>query len=1388
LALNFKKNTPRLITLFDIDIKLVLLIFILTLTQLCFAETNRFYTKNDGLTGTYFHCMLQDSKGYLWIGTKSGLNRFNGYNFEVYYYDSNDSSSLNSSTAISVFEDKNGRLWIGTNHGLNLYNPEKDCFERIQLSYNNLPITVSIKGFIQQSPDYFYMITSNGLIRFYTETRKQEFFNLKFEPNGTPSFTEFNNGVMDSKGNIWIVTSFNGLVIFDTSENKFSSIKEYTNSNFEIPDNILITIDITTKAEIIIGAQQGDIIVYDSNKKQFSRIPFATETDKQLSGGIASIITDKDGTTWVGTEYHGLKILDLNSNKLTDANSLIDVDNISHSKVLCYRDRSNDIWFAVLYQGLYHKTKPLNPFYSYSYTNQNLSHHLVKSILLDSKMNLWVGTDGGDLNVMPQQSSKFESSNQFLKGSTSLNGKVVMCMFEDERGWIWIGTYLEGLFCYRGKQLGLKHYPMAMEGTKKTLNSIFSIKEANNGNLWIGTNGSGLIYLDVKQEKAVPFDEIEIINKNEILLIHINDIIYDSDSTLWLATYNGFYSWNKNKKIFRNYIESFPELNNKSIYNLEEGPGNTLLIASNSGLFIFDKNTDSLTNYTITDGLANNTVMAIQVDDKNNYWLSTANGISKFNYQTKTFLNYFSFDGLPCDEFMPNSSYKDASGFLYFGGVNGLVKFHPVLIVERKEKPNLIFTKFSILDQELKKGLLPDNRKILQKVINETDTIRLEYSDKRFSFEFAAIDFYTPEKIKYAVMMTGFDKNWLVKDSKHRYATYTNLNPGSYIFKVKSTNAEGVWIEPAREIVIIITPPIWMTWWAFLVYILIVALAVYYIRSVSLFRIRMKNNLHLEKLERQKIESINKDKLQFFTNISHEIRTPLSMMLAPLHQLSLSRLDSSQIKFISYIQRNTKRLERLVNQLLELQKIENAQLEITQKEFDVVGFIREILTLFEGLAVQQKIELLFEPGINKLIVVSDPDKLDKILFNLVSNAIKFTPPDGFITVTVDIQKTNKHDDFNLFEITVSDSGRGIKQEYTQKIFERFYQVEAGESTFQTGSGIGLHIVKNLVEIQNGEITVESKPGIGTTFKIRLPLNLNYHFENVQNEKENYSSKHPTIDPDIFEIPADKETQDDYLLQNSSKPIVLIVEDELDILHFLEKQLSEKYKILKAKDGDTGWKLASEKNPDLILSDVMMPGLNGIQFCHKVKTTFETSHIPFILLTAKVGFENEMKGLETGADDYISKPFHTPLLLLKVENMIESREILKQKFSKGMSFVAKEMTVTSSDEKFLQQAMDYVKNNLSNSEFSIEEMCIKLGISRVHLYRKLKALTNHSPTEFIRIIRLKQAAYLLCQNKLNISEIAYQVGFNSHQYFTNSFQKYFKMSPTEYVASQPDSSE
>ena len=1358
--------------------KSILSVFILLFFSFCLkAQNDRFYSPLEGLSGTTMHGFFQDSKGFLWIPTDNGLNRFDGYSFKVYKHNPGDTTTLNSDAAYSVFEDSRGNLWVGTNYGLNLYNYKFDNFRQIKFYMKQSQFSLIVNSIVEDSNKMLWLITSHGLIRFDPITESYSFYNHRFRNDGVPYHSKYNQAVIDEKGNLWIGTEDYSVLIFDIQKESFLSIGQYTGLNYEFPDRTILTICQSSPKQILFGTQRAGIVCFDTAEKRFQQSGYSTNRDNPLDGGIYSIVTDQKGTIWVGTEHNGLKQYDPVSNKLTDVNHLVNLTNIDKAKFFCYSDQAGDLWFGIQYRGIYHKISSVKMFHAVGNSGKatfDLSHFIVKSILRDSKGNLWVGTDGGGLNVKWKGTDEFVVFNSESRGAV-LTDKAIICLYEDSRGWIWIGTYLEGLFCYQGNGKELINFKMP--GSENWNNYIFDVIEDAGGNLWIGTNGGGLFYLDVGNKTITDNTNPVVGGTNQIIKPFINSLHYDTDSTLWIGTYNGMFCWNKRNSKFKSFTMEGGNIANDIIFSIVTDSNHRIWFATFAGLYCYSSENQTLERFTTENGLCNNSVMAIETDKNGNLWISTADGISKMNIKTGNFQNYFVYDGLPCNEFRPGASFKDSDGFLYFGGIDGMVFFHPDSIVDNPVKPNLIFTSLKIFNQEIKFD--PDTHNpVLNSDINSSDTIILNHTQKSFTIEFAAINFSVPEKIKYAVQLQGFSSDWDYKNHKQRYASFTNLNSGTYTLNVRFTNPDGQWIDEPRKLTIIVKPPFWLTWWAFSIYALLFIVAIYYIRKIALYRIKLKNQLHLEHVEREKLEEINQSKMQFFTNISHEIRTPLTMLMAPIERLIESNPNEYQKKNINYIFRNTKRLERIVNQLLELQKIENTQFKLKAREIDLVKFIREIIALFDETANDKKIMLSFEPKCDELLVWFDPEKMDKVLFNLLSNAFKFTPPKGLITVS--IGRNQETGGEGTFSVSVSDTGKGMETIHLDHIFDRFYQIENKETGQVTGTGIGLHLSKELVEKQHGTITVTSKAGFGSTFTIQMPMGKKHLLPHeIFSEEKIFTNWKHGEKPEINVEPAVSEDLEPESVVETDGSLILIIEDDIDILNYLEDELSEFYQIIKANNGTDGWKLAFDRIPDLIVSDIMMLGIDGLQLCKKVKSTIETSHIPVILLSARTMIEQEIEGLETGADEYIHKPFHPRLLKLKVDKIIEARETLKQQFAKNTSFTAKEMTVTSADEKFLQKAIDFVKENLADTELNIEKMSSALAISRVHLYRKLKAITNQNPTEFIRTIRLKQAAYLLSLGKLNVSEIAYSVGFNSHQYFTNSFQKYFNMSPTEY---------
>jgi signal transduction histidine kinase/ligand-binding sensor domain-containing protein/DNA-binding response OmpR family regulator len=1352
------------------------------------AQQDRFYTPYQGLSNTSFNAIAQDNDGFIWIATNGGLNKFDGHNFVIYQNVPLNTNSLNNDAVFSVFVDSKGKVWVGTEWGLHSYNKNTDNFVRYPIKYRNWNLQPMVTAILEDKSNNLWLTTSLGLVKINTRTNELIFFNHKYEADGMIARDLLNTAIFDDNGYLWIASDKNGLFCYDPSKNEFTNYRHEQNSN-SICDNSILSLGKDNKGNIIIGTLKGGISIFDKNKKIFNTVRYFHTPANVFNGGVYSIVTNKDGTVWIGTERNGLKKFDPISYTLSDANTNIDLNNISDTKIHCYNDSQGNLWLGIDYAGVYLKKETAKPFFSIRKKDNSpfsLSNNIIKAIWCDHKNNLWIGTDGGGLNYLPDKGKTIKSFLHDPDKQTSIPDNAVISLLEDQKQNLWIGTYLGGLSCFDRRKEKFSTFLIDPMKKGRDLNYVTAILSDTADNLWVATNGGGLQHFDTKQQKFTSYHTALAGKTTVNMPLFLTSLLLDKDKTLWMGSYNGLYSWNSRKATYEAYTVGNGKLESDAIYTLWEDNHGQIWAGTSSGLYAINKKKQVIRHFTSIDGLPNNAVFGILEDAKENLWISTLNGLARFNPETKIFRNYFIYDGLPGNEFRPASCFKAKDGRLYFGSTSGVVYFHPDSIHENSGFPTLALTNFKIFNQTIPIGKKIEGRIILTQSINESSKIVLHHADNNFTIEFAAIDYSAPEKIKYAFLLEGFDQKWIYKDFNQRYATYTNLDPGTYTFKLKTTNSDGLWNDRYKTISIIMEPPFWKTWWAYLIYIAFIFLSFYMTRKLMLFRVTMQNNLQMERLEREKLEELNQSKLQFFSNVSHEFRTPLTLILGPLSRIMGMNMDIHLKKQVEFIHRNAIRLLRLVNLLLDLQKVEKSEMHLRTRLGDIVNFTRDITMSFEELSVQKKISLSFQSEIDRLDMWFDPDKLDKILFNLLSNAIKFTPKGGKITVMLATDKNNAYpaplNDF--VSITVNDTGKGMKEEYLHKIFERFYQIEEEDSEMQVGTGIGLHLSKYLVELHHGKIMVSSKEGEGTRFDILIPR------ENTYLKPEQKITEPATT---VIHTPpelADPVTSESELTEidikanghnnpSSKKAKVLVVEDDYEIRKYIKMELLDHYEILEASDGIEGWSIAHKSMPDLIISDIMMPRMDGIQFCKKIKTEISTSHIPVILLTARTSIENRIEGLETGADSYIPKPFHPKHLLVRVEKLIELRQNLIRKFSKSISFEAKEMTLTSADERFLQKAMDLVKKNLSNADLNIEEMGSELGMSRVHLYRKLKALTDQTPSEFVRTIRLKQAAYLLAQNKLNISEVAYTVGFNSHQYFTNCFQNYFNMSPTEY---------
>ncbi|MEJ2196192.1 MAG: response regulator [Ignavibacteriaceae bacterium] len=852
------------------------------------------------------------------------------------------------------------------------------------------------------------------------------------------------------------------------------------------------------------------------------------------------------------------------------------------------------------------------------------------------------------------------------------------------------------------------------------------------------------------------------------------DLIEDPRGFLWIGWIfdqgkGGVLKFDLRKKEL-SFIKQLEKFNISSLC-IDDG---ILWCATNGqGLIRYDTKTDTKSFIGTADGLLTYSIQGLEQDTSGNLWLSTPSGLTRYNPKKKTFNHYFKEDGFFTNNFTYSAHSKSKNGEMIFGSLHGVITFYPDSIKTSGYIPPLVLTDLKIQNESIGVG----KNSPLKKNISVSNKIELAHDNNDLTITFASLDFNHPDRIKYSFYLENFEENWREPGLEHT-AYYTNLDPGDYIFKVKGTNSDGVWNETGASLKIIILPPWWETWWAYTIYITIILGLIYFLRRYELNRKNLKHGLELERFETEKYQEIDRMKSRFFANISHEFRTPLTLIKGPIQQMISGEFTGNIKKQYQIILRNTNRLMQLINQLLDLSKLDSGEMVLRTSPEDIVSLINGLTQSFESLAKQKNIELQFQSSDKEVTAYIDRDKFEKIVINLLSNAFKFTPEGGFVSVKIS-STFDKTSNIEFAKIKISNSGEGISSDKLDKIFDRFYQADDSSVRNYEGTGIGLSLTKELVELHHGKIKAESEPGKVTTLTVYLPLGKKHlHPEEIL---ETPTEITPEIDTKLVESTLTHESETGTTTRPTVKDssTLLIVEDNADMRNYMRESLESSYKIIEAENGEEGIQQSLEHSPDMIISDVMMPKMDGFQFCTEIKKDERTSHIPVILLTAKASGESKIEGLETGADDYLTKPFDTRELLVRIKNLIEQRKRLQKKFQKEFTVSPGEITVTSIDERLVQKAIAVVEKNISDPNFDTVMMAKETGISRTLLNTKLKALTGLPTGEFIRTLRLKRAAQLLQKGYGNVTQVAYDVGFQNLSYFAKAFRKQFGQSPSHY---------
>jgi len=1354
-----------------------LVIFLLLKATVVFSQTTKFYSTENGLSSSLVNQVYQDKRGFIWIGTEDGLNKFDGNKFVIYRNIEGDSTSLKNNYVRTVFEDSRGNFWIGCIDGLMLLDRDANSFREIKLyDANGERVNPHVVSIIERR---------NGDILFATSGAS--LFSLKNGETQCKYETALNKRLCsrfltvvfeDSQSRLWFGSETSGLNLYYPETNKLMLYKNVPENTHSLSSNAISSICEDKNGNIFIGTLSGGLNRIDPALSGINRIDNVSVNDELT---VKALVVDRNNNLYAGIDGKGMKVYNLQKQVLEKYESFSSLFDFSKAKVhSLVEDKNGNIWAGVFQKGIFFI--PSNPnrfdYYGYkSFRKNYIGSNSVMSICEDREGIIWIGTDSDGLYSIDEKTQYTKHFNGTGIPST------VICMKEDQSGNLWLGSYLKGFALFDKKSGKCSSYTNKIFGSNLADNKVYCMEIDNNNHLWIGTYGSGLYCFDLRTKSMVTHYYQLGEGDQGISNNWINALLYDTDGDmLWIATFNGLGCLNLKNNIFETYSLENYGLPSNIIFSLKKDNNGNLWIGTNSGLACLNKKTGDIKTYTIADGLSNNTICAIENDEENNIWVSTLFGISKVNPDKDVITVYSVSDGLQGNEFTRGSRYKSSDGKIFFGGVNGITAFYPIEIHEKEGKLSVYITDFYIFDRHITKGQKSGNKVIFDTSILDADKISLSSKDNVFSLEFSSLEYGNPEGVLYKYYLEGFDLSWLNTSPGINKVTYTNLQPGIYKFHIQAHEQDNQ--SEVKTIVITIRPPWYMTWWAKVIYGLLFLVSVYLVYSFLNSKIKHKNEL----LRLEHADQISEAKLQFFINISHEIRTPMTLIIGPLEKLLKENQNPALLQSYLLIYRNAQRILRLINQLLDVRKIDRGQMHLKSRETDMVGFIKDVMQSFEYEAKKKNFRFVFEHEMPELKVWVDLNNFDKVLFNVISNAFKYTRVDGEITVRL---KTGKDETENgplkeYFEISVEDNGIGIEKDKIKRIFERFYQIDNDVTSSNFGTGIGLHLSRSLVELQYGTIKAYNRePEQGSCFLIRLPMGKD-HFKN--DEIEIITSDEPLA---TF-LYAQKDNLLEYAYDDTEEIIpkikpktqyrVLVVEDEPEINNYIKHELSENYRIRQCVNGKEALEYILKEKTDLVISDVMMPEMDGITLCRKIKSNININHIPVILLTAKSKEEDLAEGLETGADAYIIKPFNSDILKKTISNLLENRERLKGKFATQSEGKLDKIEIKSADETLMEKILRFINKNLDNTDLNVEMLSSEVGISRVHIHRKLKELTNMSARDFIRNIRLKQAGELLKEKKLSISEVAYAVGFSTLSHFSSSFREFYGMSPKEYVES------
>ena len=1356
---------------------LSILFLILSVLTLYAEKTNYLYSfnsdLNEGISQLSVMTIYQDSRGYLWFATKNGLNRFNGKEYKIYHREDGNEQSLSNNSVTSITEDQEGYLWVGTNNGLNRIDLNTNEIKRYNLETNGL-VANSISTVYTDRSGCLWVGTWEGLNRYNREGDHFEYIPIEDDTERAMIVTLLE----DSSGRFWIGTRNKGLLLCDHQMNLISQFTSES-KNMPLNNNNITSIYEDDKKQIWVGCKNSGL---NKINLRDNEVTSYTNLNSGLSNNSVRCIIEWQGKLLIGT-FDGIFDLDKATERIVKVAGYDDINkSLSHYSVYCFCvDRDKTLWVGTFAGGVNYLNMFTNRFVLHKPQEElNIRTGIYGAITYESPEDLWIATEGyGLLNYNKRTN---ESHYYLIDPSVrfAFNTNIIKSVFYED-GYVWCGTTKGEIYKFniKTKKFSLYHqYPIEY--------SIYSIIRDHNDVLWVGGASTefGLTCFVNDSLVTTFYNNVD----EPIYFSNVRCILEEEDGVFLLgSTAEGLLRFDTHKKQLTKYsneasVEKYRIPNNYISAIVRTKSGEIWVSTYGGGIFQLDESKAIRRIMTVREGLLDNNICTLVESSDQRLWMSTVNGLIMFDPAKDEVRNYHRHNGIDIREFTLHSGIALPDGSLCFAGSNGFVTFHVEAMDKNNNIPPVVLEQLSVNNHPVKVG---DESAILDKVLDGMETIRLAYNENNFSITYQALNYIYATQNQYAYKLEGYDTDWNYVGERNS-AFYTNLSPGKYVFRVKASNNDGVWNEEGRSLAIVVQPPLWRTWYAYLFYVIALAAIIYGILYYVNIKRNLEAGLKMKQLEKQKQEEFHQAKIRLFTNFSHELRTPLMLIITPFEEM-VKRVDipAELHDKLSIIYKNAQKLLLLVNQLMDLHKNQAGSMDLKVSEGDICEYIKEIYYAFNQIALTNEVKFTLNCTPKTINGWFDKSLLEKVVFNLLSNAFKYTASGESVLMEVSevtlkeldpkrIDGLYKDENSQYVILKVKDSGKGIEEGEADKIFTPFYQIPETSGINLSGTGIGLSLVYTIVQLHRGVIYVDHTETKGACFVVILPVSRSAFSEEQIESREIDKIAEITNTEDIsVSLP---------VTENKDQPKykILLVEDDKDVRDYLKKSLEAEYIVIEAADGVRAYEKVVQDFPDLVLSDIMMPKRDGLELCTMIKNDIRIGHIPVILMTARSMVVHIKEGFQAGADDYIVKPFNMDVLQTRIRSLLASREQLKKLYGKRFSPDVMGIEVKSADERFSQKLFDVIEKNISNEKLDVELLCTEIGISRANLYRKLKSITELSPMELIRNKRLEMAAKLLKESEMNVSEIASHLGFNSHSYFSNSFKAFYGCTPTEFV--------